>query len=231
MLLHLNWQVRECISSVMSGRASFDLKTRCCPVLVSICLTLCPKEGSGDVLAPRQLKGGGSEKGFDPWWALVGFWWARWAWWSPFGHVRSARLVAIWGHRPPEICGICRTSDGKGKGRQALFVSFCNAVSSARSSIQNSDYLTFEISVAVSMSFRSTFLLLQVRRCPIGQAVLLGKAAALLAAFGLVPGILACTIILFLFLIQCTSRLSDRKWSCMLAFAFSNHRPYTHEPF
>ena len=46
---------------------------------VSRCLTLCSKEGSGDVLAPRQLKGGGSEKGFDPWWALVGFgglWWA-----------------------------------------------------------------------------------------------------------------------------------------------------------
>ena len=43
---------------------------------VSICLTLSSKEGKWSavvyVLAPRQLKGCGSEKGNDPWWSLVG---------------------------------------------------------------------------------------------------------------------------------------------------------------
>ena len=80
------------------------------------------KEGQVVCFGSETAEGCGSEKGFDPWWALVGFgglWWALVGLVGlvapPFGHVRSARLVAIWGHRTRRAMRFAGLATGKGR--------------------------------------------------------------------------------------------------------------------
>lgn len=66
---------------------------------------------------------------------------------ASLGLVRSAPLVAMGRWGGTHHSDICTTSDGKGKGRPTLFVSFCNSLHSSPSAIQTTFYLELQTSV------------------------------------------------------------------------------------